>query len=56
VDRVFIARAELTSEDLAALGCRLGQGYHLCRPADAEDLPAFLESATRSHPNASLTA
>ncbi|MEV6492272.1 EAL domain-containing protein [Actinoplanes sp. NPDC051633] len=87
VDRVFIARAELTSEDLAlvrtivqlgqilglrvvaegienvaqldalrALGCRLGQGYHLCRPADAEDLPAFLESATRSHPNASLIA
>jgi diguanylate cyclase (GGDEF)-like protein len=87
VDRVFIARAELTSEDLAlvrtivqlgqilglrvvaegienvaqldalrGLGCQLGQGYHLCRPADPGDLPAFLESAAPRHPNASVIA
>ncbi|MFG1605891.1 putative bifunctional diguanylate cyclase/phosphodiesterase [Actinoplanes sp. NPDC049265] len=87
VDRAFIARAELTGEDLAlvrtivqlgqilglrvvaegienaaqldalrALGCAYGQGYHLCRPADASDLPPFLESTSLSHPNASLIA
>jgi EAL domain-containing protein (putative c-di-GMP-specific phosphodiesterase class I) len=74
IDRAFIARAELTAEDLAlvrtivqlgqilglrvvaegienaaqlaalrTLGCALGQGFHLCRPADATDLPSFLE-------------
>jgi diguanylate cyclase (GGDEF)-like protein len=74
IDRAFIARAELTVEDLAlvrtivqlgqilglrvvaegienaaqlaalrTLGCAFGQGYHLCRPADAADLPSFLE-------------
>jgi diguanylate cyclase (GGDEF)-like protein len=73
IDRAFVARAELTTEDLALvrtivelgnilglrvvaegienaaqldalrrLGCALGQGYHLCRPTDPEDLPAIL--------------
>jgi EAL domain-containing protein (putative c-di-GMP-specific phosphodiesterase class I) len=73
IDRAFVARAELTNEDLALvrtivelgnilglrvvaegienaaqldalrrLGCALGQGYHLCRPTDPEDLPAIL--------------
>jgi diguanylate cyclase (GGDEF)-like protein len=73
IDRAFIARAELTTEDLAlvrtivdlaqilglrvvaegienaaqlaalrGLGCGYGQGYHLCRPADPEDVPARL--------------
>ena len=87
VDRAFIARAELTAEDLAlvrtivqlgqilglrvvaegienaaqlealrSLGCGYGQGYHLCRPADAADLPPFLEAASLRHPNASLIA
>ncbi|GLY97115.1 EAL domain-containing protein [Actinoplanes sp. NBRC 103695] len=87
VDRAFIARAELTAEDLAlvrtivqlgqilglrvvaegienaaqlealrSLGCGYGQGYHLCRPADAADLPPFLERASLRHPNASLIA
>jgi EAL domain-containing protein (putative c-di-GMP-specific phosphodiesterase class I) len=73
IDRAFIARAELTSEDLALvrtivelaqilglrvvaegienaaqlealrrLGCGYGQGYHLCRPADPEDIPQRL--------------
>jgi diguanylate cyclase (GGDEF)-like protein len=75
IDRAFIARAELTGEDLALvrtivelgsilglrvvaegienaaqlaalqrLGCALGQGYHLCRPANAEELPPILGS------------
>jgi diguanylate cyclase (GGDEF)-like protein len=87
VDRAFIARAELTGEDLAlvrtivqlgqilglrvvaegienaaqldalrSLGCAYGQGYHLCRPADAADLPPFLERTSLRHPNASLIA
>lgn len=74
IDRTFIARAELTVQDLAlvrtivqlgqilglrvvaegienaaqldalrTLGCAFGQGYHLCRPADAADLSSFLE-------------
>jgi EAL domain-containing protein (putative c-di-GMP-specific phosphodiesterase class I) len=73
IDRAFIARAELTGEDLALvrtivelghilglrvvaegienaaqlaalrqLGCALGQGYHLCRPKDASELPKIL--------------
>jgi diguanylate cyclase (GGDEF)-like protein len=73
IDRAFIARAELTGEDLAlvrtivelaqilglrvvaegienaaqlaalrGLGCGYGQGYHLCRPADPQDVPAKL--------------
>ena len=73
IDRAFIARAELTDEDLALvrtivelghilglrvvaegienaaqldalrrLGCSLGQGYHLCRPRDAAELPEIL--------------
>ncbi|MEU4239044.1 EAL domain-containing protein [Actinoplanes sp. NPDC026619] len=73
IDRAFIARAELTGEDLALvrtivelaqilglrtvaegienaaqltalrrLGCGYGQGYHLCRPTDAEELPSRL--------------
>ncbi|GAA2643901.1 putative bifunctional diguanylate cyclase/phosphodiesterase [Paractinoplanes durhamensis] len=73
IDRAFIARAELTGEDLAlvrtivelaqilglrtvaegienaaqlqalrGLGCAYGQGYHLCRPTDPEELPARL--------------
>ena len=87
IDRAFIARAELTVEDLAlvrtivqlgqilglrvvaegienaaqlealrTLRCGFGQGYHLCRPVDAGDMPPFLEQASRYHPNASLTA
>ena len=70
IDRAFIARAELTGEDLALvrtivelaqilglrvvaegfenaaqlsalrrLGCGYGQGYHLCRPTDAAQIP-----------------
>jgi EAL domain-containing protein (putative c-di-GMP-specific phosphodiesterase class I) len=27
---------------LQRLGCSLGQGYHLCRPSNAEDLPPIL--------------
>jgi diguanylate cyclase (GGDEF)-like protein len=77
IDRAFIARAELTPEDLAlvrtivelaqilglrvvaegienaaqlnalrGLGCGYGQGYHLCRPADAADVPAKLLQAS----------
>jgi diguanylate cyclase (GGDEF)-like protein len=77
IDRAFIARAELTAEDLALvrtivelaqilglrvvaegienaaqlealrkLGCGYGQGYHLCRPVDAADLPAKLAAET----------
>jgi diguanylate cyclase (GGDEF)-like protein len=73
IDRAFIARAELTGEDLALvrtivelaqilglrvvaegienaaqldalrrLGCGYGQGYHLCRPTDPEDVPLKL--------------
>jgi EAL domain-containing protein (putative c-di-GMP-specific phosphodiesterase class I) len=73
IDRAFIARAELTGEDLALvrtivelaqilglrtvaegienaaqlealrkLGCAYGQGYHLCRPTDPDDLPSRL--------------
>ncbi len=73
IDRAFIARAELTGEDLALvrtivqlaqilglrvvaegienaaqldalrrLGCGYGQGYHLCRPADPDDVPQRL--------------
>jgi diguanylate cyclase (GGDEF)-like protein len=73
IDRAFIARAELTGEDLALvrtivelghilglrvvaegienaaqldalrrLGCSLGQGFHLCRPRDAAELPEIL--------------
>ncbi|GIF01807.1 putative bifunctional diguanylate cyclase/phosphodiesterase [Paractinoplanes rishiriensis] len=76
IDRAFIARAELTGEDLALvrtivelaqilglrvvaegienaaqldalrrLGCGYGQGYHLCRPADPEDVPTRLGRA-----------
>ncbi|MFI7543067.1 putative bifunctional diguanylate cyclase/phosphodiesterase [Actinoplanes sp. NPDC049599] len=72
IDRAFIARTELTDEDLALvrtivelghilglrviaegienaaqldalrrLGCCYGQGYHLCRPTDAADLPGL---------------
>jgi diguanylate cyclase (GGDEF)-like protein len=75
IDRAFIARAELTGEDLALvrtivelaqilglrtvaegienvtqleslrkLGCAYGQGYHLCRPTDAADIPGKLDS------------
>jgi len=36
---------------LAALGCDIGQGYHIARPMPAEDLPAWLRD--RSHPHAS---
>jgi diguanylate cyclase (GGDEF)-like protein len=77
IDRAFVARAELTPEDLALvrtivelghilglrvvaegienaaqlealrrLGCALGQGYHLCRPADPADLPAILSRSS----------
>ncbi len=73
IDRAFIARAELTGEDLALvrtivelaqilglrvvaegienaaqltalrrLGCGYGQGYHLCRPTDADEIPTKL--------------
>jgi diguanylate cyclase (GGDEF)-like protein len=73
IDRAFIARAELTGEDLALvrtivelaqilglrtvaegienaaqwealrrLGCGYGQGFHLCRPTDADELPSRL--------------
>ena len=76
IDRAFIARAELTGEDLALvrtivelaqilglrtvaegienaaqlealrkLGCAYGQGYHLCRPTDPDELPAKLAQA-----------
>jgi hypothetical protein len=43
-------------EALRTLRCGFGQGYHLCRPVDAGDVPLFLEQASRYHPNASLTA
>ncbi|SNY04160.1 putative bifunctional diguanylate cyclase/phosphodiesterase [Paractinoplanes atraurantiacus] len=77
IDRAFIARAELTGEDLALvrtivelaqilglrvvaegienaaqlaalrrLGCGYGQGYHLCRPTDAAEVPAKLLRAS----------
>ena len=73
IDRAFIARAELTAEDLALvrtivelaqilglrvvaegienaaqlaalrkLGCGYGQGFHLCRPVDAAEVPRHL--------------
>jgi diguanylate cyclase (GGDEF)-like protein len=79
IDRAFIARVELTGEDLAVvraivelgrilglrvvaegienqaqldalrgLNCTLGQGYHLCRPADPAALPAIL-ARTQQH-------
>ncbi|WP_250031579.1 putative bifunctional diguanylate cyclase/phosphodiesterase [Paractinoplanes maris] len=81
IDRAFIARAELTGEDLALvrtivelaqilglrvvaegienaaqlaalrrLGCGYGQGYHLCRPVDPEDIPARLAEAQGESP------
>ena len=77
IDRAFIARAELTGEDLALvrtivelaqilglrvvaegienaaqmaalrrLGCGFGQGYHLCRPTDPDQVPGKLAGAT----------
>ncbi|GIM95060.1 hypothetical protein Ato02nite_068530 [Paractinoplanes toevensis] len=80
IDRAFIARAELTGEDLALvrtivelaqilglrtvaegienaaqwealrrLGCGYGQGYHLCRPTDAEELPSRLLTQLVEH-------
>jgi diguanylate cyclase (GGDEF)-like protein len=86
IDRAFIARAELTGEDLALvrtivelaqilglrvvaegienaaqlaslqkLGCGYGQGYHLCRPANPEDVPDRLSEATVDYPVTSFT-
>ncbi|GAA0545592.1 hypothetical protein GCM10010172_29060 [Paractinoplanes ferrugineus] len=80
IDRAFIARAELTGEDLAlvrtivelaqilglrtvaegienaaqllalrGLGCGYGQGYHLCRPTDPEEVPSRLLTALVEH-------
>lgn len=35
---------------LAAMGCRLGQGYHYSRPMPAEAVPAFVGSFSRAAP------
>ena len=81
IDRAFIARAELTAEDLAlvrtivelaqilglrvvaegienaaqlaalrGLGCGYGQGFHLCRPSDPDDIPARLAGTQGESP------
>jgi EAL domain-containing protein (putative c-di-GMP-specific phosphodiesterase class I) len=36
---------ETTWETLASMGCDAAQGYHMCRPAPAEELSAWMKES-----------